>query len=410
MRTVIETASEKRTQAWVGAFAMAALLGITSTAPVLAQEGGAVVTVPDTVVSASRIELPAERVGSAVTVITAEDLERSGQKFVSDALRDVPGLAVSRTGSPGAATAVRIRGAEANHTLVIVDGIEINDQSAGSEYDFSRLLTSEIERIEILRGSQSALFGSDAIGGVISITTKRGRDGFSGTAEAEGGSFRTRQGAVALRYGGERFSIAGNVTRYRTDGISNAAEDRGNPENDGYRNDTGSLNFEVDPVDWLAVDGTVRATRAFFETDNFVGGVGAVDRASDTVTYQRYGRLGFALDPFDGIWTHRFDAAYSQDEDDSRTNGALTSFADGSKRKLAYQTTVSFDTPDVARAEHDITLLAETERDTMKASFLNQGKIAMENDAFALEYNLGLFESLFLSASLREDRNDRFND
>lgn len=408
MKTVARTLPAIRAQYWVGAFTMTALLGLAGTAQAQDQGTGTVVTAPDTIVSASRIALPAERVGSSVTVITAEDLERGGQKFVSDVLRDVPGLAVNRTGSPGAQTAVRIRGAESNHTLVIVDGIEINDQSAGSEYDFSRLMTADIERIEILRGAQSALFGSDAIGGVISITTKRGRDGFAGEVSAEGGSFQTGETGVSLRYGGERFSISGTANRFRTEGISNAAEDRGNPEKDGYRNDTVSLNADVQPLDWLTLDTTIRATKAYFETDGFTGGIGAVDQASDTTTNQRYGRIGLSVDPFDGVWTHRFDAAYSSDKDDSRTNGALSSFADGSKRKYAYQTTVSFDTPSVALAEHDFTLLAESEKDTMKASFLGQGKIDTTNNAFAGEYNLGLFESLFLSASLRQDYNDRF--
>ncbi len=408
MKTVGEFWPAARALKWGGALTAMSLFGTTASSTVWSQDSVAALQLPEVVVSASRIELPAERVGSAVTVITAEDLERNGQQFVSDVLRDVPGVAVNRSGAAGALTQVRIRGSEGNHTLVIIDGIEVNDQSAGSEYDFSRLLTEDIERIEVLRGSQSALFGSDAIGGVISITTKRGSEGFSGSVSAEGGSFRTGKGSASLRYGGEHFNISGSATRFRTDGISNASEARGATENDGYENDTLSFNGAVFPMEWLTVDGSLRATKAFFETDGFAGGVGAFDRFSDTTTRQRYGRIGIELDPFAGTWTHRFDAAYSSDEDDNRNNGALTSFSDGTKRKYAYQTTVSFDTPSVALAEHDVTLLAESEKDTMQASFLAQGTIDTTNNALAGEYNLGLFEQLFLSGSLRYDQNDRF--
>lgn len=409
MRLFDETTPAGQVFTWMGAFMVTVLIATAEMTTAHAQEGGTVMMVPGIVVSASRIALPAEHVGSSVTVLTSEELERRGQAFVSDVLRTVPGLAVNRTGAAGALTAVRIRGTESDHVLVVIDGIEVNDQSAGSSYDFARLMTDDIERIEVVRGPQSALFGSDAIGGVINITTKRGRDGVTGSAHIEGGSFETGDAGAALRYGNEHFNISGTVSHYQTGGISNASEARGNTEADGYTNDTFSLNGGVDPTDWLSLDAAVRATKAFFETDGFAGGTGAFDQDSDTTTNQRYGRLGVTLDPFKGVWTHRIEAAYSSDKDDSRTNRATSSFADGSKRKYGYQTTVSFDTPSAAMAEHDITLLAESEKDTMKASFLRQGKLTTTNNAVAAEYNLGLFESLYLSGSLRYDDNDRFD-
>lgn len=410
MRTGFEIAVGSRAQRWMATVAMTAFMGWAGAFPATAQEEDAKPALPEIVVSASRIALPAERVGSAVSVVTATEMKRRGQQFVSDVLRDVPGLAVSRTGAPGAQTAIRIRGAEANHTLVVIDGIEVNDQSAGSEYDFARLRTDDIERIEILRGPQSALFGSDAIGGVISITTKRGHDGFSGRADLEGGSFRTGKAGAALRYGTDVFNISGSLSRFRTEGISTASESRGNAEADGYTNDTFSLNMGVTPVEWFGADATLRATRAYFETDAFAGGTGANDNASDTTTRQNYARLGIDIDPFQGLWTHRFEAAYTSDMDKNRTNGVQSSFAVGNKHKYGYQTTLSFDTPEFAGAEHTVTLLAESEKDRMKASFLGQGEISIRNEGFAGEYNLGLFEALFLSASLRRDQNDRFND
>src|SRR5262249_35014951 len=130
---------------------------------------------PETVVTATRLPTSIDRVGNAITVITEEQMRDRQASSVADVLRMVPGLAVNRSGGGvGTLTQVRIRGAEANQTLVLIDGIEVNDPSGGSEFDFGNLLTSGIERIEILRGPQSALYGSDAVGGVINIITKRG--------------------------------------------------------------------------------------------------------------------------------------------------------------------------------------------------------------------------------------------
>ena len=128
------------------------------------------------IISGSLTEATLADTGSAVTVITAEELEQRQIRFVSDALRAVPGVAVNRLGPTGAVTQVRIRGAEGNHSVVRIDGIKINDPFT-SEVDFAHVLTAEIDRIEILRGPQSVLYGSEAIGGVISIFTKRGVPG-----------------------------------------------------------------------------------------------------------------------------------------------------------------------------------------------------------------------------------------
>ncbi|MCG8359164.1 MAG: TonB-dependent receptor plug domain-containing protein, partial [Kiloniellales bacterium] len=188
--------------------------------PVLAD--APVQQLPDTLVSASRVPVPVAAVGSAVTVITGEELERRQVRLVSDVLRDVPGLAVNRSGGPGTQTQVRIRGAEANQTLVVIDGVEVNDPAGGSEFDFARLLASDIERIEILRGPQSALYGSDAIGGVINIVTKgASASGIEVTGSGEYGAFGTSQVSTSARVGFDDVVRAAlTVSRYDTDGIS----------------------------------------------------------------------------------------------------------------------------------------------------------------------------------------------
>ena len=144
------------------------------------------------VVSATRLATPATEVASSVTVITAADIEARQERSLPDALETVPGLFVEQTGSIGGQTSIFMRGANSNQTKVLVDGIDISDPSTPNDAaDIGKLLTGDVARVEVLRGPQSGLYGSDAIGGVINIITKSGEGPLKLTAQAEGGSFDT---------------------------------------------------------------------------------------------------------------------------------------------------------------------------------------------------------------------------
>ncbi|MEK9930614.1 MAG: TonB-dependent receptor plug domain-containing protein, partial [Rhodospirillaceae bacterium] len=117
------------------------------------------VTLPEIVVIASKIPVPSDEIGSSISTVSEEQLSRSQARALADVLREIPGIAVSRPGPIGAYTQIRIRGSEGNHALVIIDGVEINDPSGNSEFDFGNMPASDISRIEILRGPQSALYG-----------------------------------------------------------------------------------------------------------------------------------------------------------------------------------------------------------------------------------------------------------
>ena len=170
---------------------------------------------PELIVTATRVPMPADRIGSSVAVITAADIEERQQTFVGEALRGVPGVAVSRTGGFGNLTQARIRGAEGNHTLVLIDGMEVNDVGFDSEFDFGNLLTDGIDRIEVLRGPQSTLWGGDAMGGVVNIITRRGEGPPSGSAYLEGGSFSSARASASLagRAGAAGYSLT--ASRYQ---------------------------------------------------------------------------------------------------------------------------------------------------------------------------------------------------
>ncbi|MDJ1158798.1 TonB-dependent receptor [Chelatococcus sp. SYSU_G07232] len=176
---------------------------------------------PEIVVTATRGPTAIGRVGSAISVITGEEIRRASPKSVADVLRRVPGLSVVETGGPGGTTLVRLRGSEPRHTLVLVDGIRVNDPSAAAgEFDFVNLIPTDIERIEVLRGPQSALYGSDAIGGVINVITRRGKGPTRVQADGEAGSYGSKglRGAVSGASG--RLFYALSLTGYDTAGFS----------------------------------------------------------------------------------------------------------------------------------------------------------------------------------------------
>ena len=162
------------------------------------------------IVSATRIPTPAIQVASTVTLIDGDTIATLQQRTLSDVLQDVPGLAVVQTGGPGGQTSLFMRGTNSNHTKVLVDGIDISDPSSPS-IDISKMLTGDIARVEVLRGPQSGLYGSDAIGGVISITTQAGEGPLAVSGSLEGGSFDTFNQTASLRGSDGDFHFAATV-------------------------------------------------------------------------------------------------------------------------------------------------------------------------------------------------------
>lgn len=204
-----------------------------------------VIRASEVVVSATKTPLPISHVTSAVEVITGEQMQERKLKTVAEALRWGQGLAVNQSGGPGTSVDVRMRGGTPEQTLVLIDGAIVNSATIGI-YDFANLTTDNIERIEILRGNQSMLWGSDAMGGVINITTKRGRDKPNIAGFAEYGSFNTiREGAnVAGKKGPVDFS--GSISRWDTAGFSAINYRRGASERDGFHNWQGSVRLGAD--------------------------------------------------------------------------------------------------------------------------------------------------------------------
>ncbi|OYU47738.1 MAG: hypothetical protein CFE31_14780 [Rhizobiales bacterium PAR1] len=171
--------------------------------------------------TANRSPTEIQRVGSAITVVSAEEIRKTNPASVVDILRSVPGLTITENGGPGSSSNVLLRGANAQHTMVLVDGMRVNDPSdSAGAFDFANIAPALIDRIEVLRGPQSALYGSGAIGGVINIITKRGRGPFTTFAQAEGGAYGTISGNTGFYGSKDAWQYALSISSLKTDGFS----------------------------------------------------------------------------------------------------------------------------------------------------------------------------------------------
>jgi vitamin B12 transporter len=238
------------------------------------------------VVTATKIETPAKEIASSVTVISAEDLKKIKKTTVVEVLQEVLGVTIIQNGGSGTGAACSIRGANSEHTLVLMDGVELNEPiSPCRSYDLAHLTLENIERIEILRGPQSTLYGSDAIGGVINIITKKGEGKPKITFSSSGGSYATITSDFGASGGAEKINYSLGISYFRNQGISAAdASLPGNEEKDGYRNLSLSGRLGFKPSDNLEVDFIARSLATKTDIDNFGGAYG--DDPNNTQGYK----------------------------------------------------------------------------------------------------------------------------
>ncbi|MFW6136805.1 MAG: TonB-dependent receptor, partial [Candidatus Aminicenantaceae bacterium] len=227
-------------------------------------------------VTADRLRTPERETASSLTVITREELKIAGIHTVVEALRESAGLDVVQNGPPGSAASVFIRGADSAQTKIMLDGVEMNDPITPSRsFDFSHLLVENIERIEIIRGPQSPLYGSDAMAGVINIISRKSMGEPKFRLAFQGGSYGTASGHAEAAGGGETIQYSFGTSYYRTEGFSAAGvQYPSNQEKDGCRNLSlfGKLSFQLrDNLEWLV---SARGIKARTELDNMGGAYG----------------------------------------------------------------------------------------------------------------------------------------
>jgi vitamin B12 transporter len=369
------------------------------------------------VVTATRLATPLREVASSVTVITAADIERKGARTVADALRDVPGLSVNQTGPTGSVTTVSLRGAKTEQTKVLIDGVCVNDPiSPGGGFNFGNLLTDDVERIEVVRGPQSVLYGSDAIGGVINIILKRGKGRPNGYVKAWAGSYHTCGETVAGGGSQGWLDYYASITRLDSRGFSAAAFRDGNHERDGFGGTSYMTKLGITPSDKFETTVLLKGHSNRVAEDNG-GGAGQDDG-------DRYGKdreLLLKVEPrltlLDGRWEQRFAFSYVRDhrtDDDPKDinpGDTLRSAFYGERTKFAWQHDLRL------HETNTLSLGVETEEQAGSSSYYSDAygpyydsfpRTEMRTWGWFAQDKINIAETFFTTAGVRLDEHDQF--
>ena len=229
----------------------------------LSSPASAATTVDEVIVTAARLPSKTDVITGAHVIDRAE-IEARNITFAADLLSTVPGVGVARTGAFGGTTAIRLRGASPDKTLVLIDGVPVDDPSdPNGAFDASSLQAGDLERVEVLSGPQSSLWGSEAIGGVVAFTTRE-LDGLR--ANLEGGSLSTVRGFVGAGTANDQYALTANLGGFRTNGVSKA--DTGT-ERDGFKTLTANLGGRVSVSDTVRLDARLRYTTSEADIDGF---------------------------------------------------------------------------------------------------------------------------------------------
>jgi vitamin B12 transporter len=381
------------------------------------------------VVSPSLQPIEASKVGSSVTAMSGEEARNSGFSQLSDVMRTFPGMHVSQLGTRGTLTQFRVRGTEGNHLLVMIDGVPANAIGDG-EYNFADFAMEDIERIELLRGPQSGIYGANAHSGVLTIVTKSGR-GLARpeySARVEGGTQGSAEASVSARGAAGPVYGAITATHATTEGFNIA---RTGTEADGARRTVVTAKGGIDFTPNFNVEGFVRHNRRFADTDptNFATGL-ITDRAFDSSAFdETLARVEGTLKLFDDRWIQSVKATSSRQITTAHT-GDLGMFAPpfglsfrslGTAETLSYKSALLLDSSIAGGEKHRLTFFTENRREEF--SYFNPGSLFGGNAAFwqegrarnstgvAGEYVLDLLATgTTISSAVRQDFNDPFKD
>ena len=351
--------------------------------------------VDEIIVKGARIETPASNFGSSIFILNSEDIRLRGIRSAIDAISSSPGVTTKKNGSFGGVGSVRIRGASSSQTLVLVDGVPVNDASSpGGGYNFEYLDTSNIERIEVLRGSQSTLWGSDAIGGVVNIFTK--------SAEDNSVNILSETGSFGLRKINSEFGLVSNFGKFlflvddtSLDGISKADRKDGNIEKDGFETNSYSFKGNME-VNNIKIKGLLSYIKSDVEYDSFGFVTGVQDGDERSITEEFTGNLTIKFNLFGKKLENTFSFNQSDISRDYFTDNNLTFGADGDRKLYRYQGNTGFG------KYNKIAFGFEKEE-----SNVSLDKLLI--DSLFLLYQFQPIKDLVVSAGIRNDDNKGFS-
>jgi len=360
------------------------------------------VALPTVVVTPTRLPTPENEVGSSITVITDEEIQRKQQRTLPDALRDVPGLNVVQNGGPGGLTSVFIRGANSNQTKVFIDGIDATDPATGT-FNFEHILTWDIERVEVVRGPQGGLYGADAIGGVINIITKRGSGPGQFAGSLEGGTFGTFNQNARMSAAAERYNFYFDFAHFHASATPVTPSDLVLPgrsvQGDSYDNKTFSGRFGANLTDNFDIGVVTRYidTSLLFTGDDFLGPESLKSTEKDEQLFTR----GTAhLVSFDGVLDQTVGFAYTkfnQRDFDPNPPAPTPSFFNGDRRKADWQADIKLMPGQI------LTFRAEHQRDE-----ITNPVAEITDNAGMVQLQYSISDRFFNAVSVRYDSYDTF--
>ena len=383
-------------------------IGLSPAGPAYAQSAtDSQSTIDQVIVVGARIPLPSNQTGNATTIIDRTQIEQRQVRYVTDLLRSVPGFSISRTGVAGSQTQVRVRGAEANHVLVLIDGVRANDPASGDEFRWEHLTTGNIERIEIVRGPQSALWGSDAIAAVVNIITRTVEHGSSLDTYVEAGSNKTGNFGVSGSANSTHWSLNGGIEHLQTNGSNIARE---GSENDGADVTTVSVAARFRATESMSLNIQLRALNAFSQFDpvDFIETGLPVDGDLATQTDNFQVSLGGRFKHRGGRLTNIVRASYYESDNQNLTNGLQNSSTAADRVSFSFQS-------DIDMGDNRLSLALEHER----TRFEQRGEISfgdpnqnqrMDVTSAIAEFQLLAHERLSWILSGRFDDNSDFDD
>jgi vitamin B12 transporter len=389
---------------------------LLSTAVLLAAitPGFAQTAIPDTIVTATRVPTPLERVPAAITVITRQQIEERGYATLAEALAAVPGLRLAPSGGFGQQGSAFIRGNSSRSTLVLLDGVPLNDPSApNNEFNFGNDLLFDIERIEVLRGPASSLYGAAALGGVINLVSRRAPAdrAFAPYGEAAGGSNASFRGGLGAAGTLGRFDYLASVNNLSTRGSNATAERFVNTlrERDGVSASAAMARLGFTPIEGTRIEGLLRYRQNRF-------GLDSVPRDDPNYTgddRRWFGQARAETRLFDGAWTTGLRLAYTQDRraysnlPDLLSRATTRDLYRGERLTLDWGNAVRL--PDLGPARLGAMSFGATwsqeEARSLSGSAPFQSRVNAKQDTTAghLAVQYRLWERLDLTAGLRHD-------
>jgi len=371
------------------------------------------------VVTASRSEQLIMELGSSVSVISAQELKNSGKENVLSALQQIRGLDVSQSGGLGKESSIFIRGANSEHSLVLLDGIELNDPiSPGRSFDLAHFTLDNIERVEIVRGPQSTLYGSDAMGGVVQMISKKGVGKPKLSLSFTGGSYNSFSEFIGLSGSTSNFNYSFGISRIDSQGFSASHQKYGNTEKDGYNNTTFSTRLGFSPIKNMKINFIARYILANVDLD---GNAGTGGDDPNYISDSNHLIMGTSIsyNTWENKWNQKLTFSlntktqnYSNEIDQFHPADSSRGFYKGNQVKINWQHNIQL------HRSNTIILGIEYENERGESEYVWQSAWgpgesifpvqSSDSTGFYVQENLKFWDQLFVSLGIRYDHQKPF--